>query len=181
MVGAPTTQRAHLLITSIRMPDIIAMVTTTLDNAYDIPVMIAGICDDVPMNLFISYDADDDRIVTRIEQGLLAGGINTWVEGHVPIVSHEELAPVHDHALKTCDAGLLVLSAASARSSYCASEWKHLLAHGKPLYLALVEPLPIERFPLPLTPLRYADLTQNFNVGLLELSRVIASKHPLNL
>src|SRR5260221_5704290 len=178
MVGARTIQRAHLVITSVRMLDIIAMVTTTLDNAYDIPVMVARICDDVPMNLVISYDADDDRIVTRIEQSLLAGGINTWVEGHVPIVSHEELAPVHDHALMNCDAGLLVLSAASVRSSYCASEWQQLLAQGKPLYLALIETLPIERFPLPLTPLHYADLTQNFNAGLLELSRVIASKRP---
>jgi len=157
------------------------MVTSTLYTALDIPVYLAGGDGERTMNLFVSYDADDDRIVTRIEQGLLAAGINTWVEGHIPIVSHEELAPVHDHALNTCDAGLLIVSAASARSSYCASEWQQLLAQGKPLYLALIEVLPLERFPLPLTSLHYADLTVNFNAGLLDLSRAIAGRYPLGL
>jgi tetratricopeptide (TPR) repeat protein len=157
------------------------MVTSNPYNTPGLPANVTGNCDEPLMNLFISYDADDDRIVTRIEQGLLAAGINTWVEGHVPIVAHEELAPVHDHALETCDAGLMILSAASARSSYCASEWQQLLEQGKLLYLAVIEPLPIERFPVPLSPLRYVDLTQNFNAGLQELSRAIEGKHPLSV
>ncbi len=133
-----------------------------------------------PIDVFISHATDDDATITRIHDALTAAGINTWVDHLDGINPGDHWGREIHTAANDCINGLFVLSPKSAKSAYCEAEWTRVLALGKLLYIALIEPVPTRDFPLRLGTIQYADLTRDFGGGMAELIRAITGRRTLD-
>ncbi len=126
--------------------------------------------------VFISHATLDDDKVTSIAHALTAAGLEVWVD-HFNGISYGDAwsRAIHD-ATNACDCGLFVLSPRSAQSEYCDAEWNRVRSLGKPLYVALIENVPLTDIPLLISRIQYADLTADFEGNLNKLIAVLLGK-----
>jgi hypothetical protein len=125
------------------------------------------------VKLFISHATKDDLIVTRIYESLKVAGIDVWADHHnmlPPIANYREA--LHE-ALRTCDAGLLVLSRNSVRREEIDSEWNYILATQRPLYAAKIDDVPIEDVNPRLLLVQWVDLSRDWEQRINALAEYI--------
>ncbi|MCL4249085.1 MAG: TIR domain-containing protein [Anaerolineae bacterium] len=133
--------------------------------------------------IFVSHSKQDNTIVERICAALTAAAVTHWVDykrGDDGIAIGTDWTDAIQAAMNDANAGLLVLSRKSAASAYVKSEWNYLLAQGKRVYIALIEPVPLAEFPHRLITNQYADLAADFDGGLRELVAAIAGGRELD-
>ncbi len=133
--------------------------------------------------IFVSHSKQDNTIVERICAALTAAAVTHWVDykrGDDGIAIGTDWTDAIQTAMNDANAGLLALSRKSAASAYVKSEWNYLLAQGKRLYIALIEPVPLAEFPHRLITNQYADLATDFDGGLRELVAAIAGGRELD-
>jgi len=131
-------------------------------------------------HIFVSHATADDPTVTRLHNELESAGIETWVDHVDGLEPGDNWAREIQQAAHDCAAGLFILSPASAQSTYCEAEWNRVLALGKRLYIAMIEPVPIKDIPLRLGTIQYADLAKDWAGGFDALRKAIGNNTDLN-
>lgn len=131
--------------------------------------------------LFISHSSADDDAVTSLYHRLVGLGIDSWVDHENGIGPADNWNGQIQNALNNCEVGLLILSKASAHSSECEAEYRRILALGKRLYIALIEPISKEDFPWRLTTIQYIDLTESSEIGIQTLVDAIQNNSNLDV
>lgn len=130
--------------------------------------------------LFISHATADDPTVDRIATALTAVGLTVWVDHRKGLVPGDDWSNGIQTALHDCAMGLFVASPRSVKSAYCRAEWNRILALGRPLYVALIELVPLVDYPLRLGTIQYANLADNWDDGLQALIDAIVDKRALD-
>ena len=125
--------------------------------------------------VFVSHVNNNDATATRICFALRQARIGTWVDHIHGPVRDDLVAREMEKAIKRCQAGLLVLSEDSLYSRKCSREWQTILDLKKPLYVALIEPVPPDDLPAVLwdRTIPYIDLTYDVEQGLAALISTI--------
>ncbi|PJF33543.1 MAG: hypothetical protein CUN49_18330, partial [Candidatus Thermofonsia Clade 1 bacterium] len=108
----------------------------------------------------ISHATEDDAIADKIFDALSAAGLRVWLDHREGIPYGKRWERVIREAIKQSKQGLFLMSRCSLNSDYCNAEWHRIIDLGKKLYVALLEPIPIEDTPLLLGSIQYADLTR---------------------
>lgn len=123
-------------------------------------------------DLFVSHATKDDAHADRFADALLTHGITTWIDHRGGI---EPGAPNWDRALreaiKTCDAGVLLMTPRSLASDICEAECLFVREQGKPLYVAFLEAG--GEVWLSIKMIQYADLRTDFERGVALLGRAL--------
>ncbi len=117
-------------------------------------------------HIFVSHSSKDDDQVTLIHDALEAAtGREVWVD-------HQDIAPgadwqiAIDDSLAVCESLLLVLSRHSAASREVTAEWRDALLRKKPVYIAIIDDLPIEAMSSRLRLIQSVNLHADWDKGL---------------
>jgi tetratricopeptide (TPR) repeat protein len=127
----------------------------------------------MPTIVFVSHASEDDAMVNRLYEPMLAAGLTPWIDHRNGIHYGEEWETRIQEGVNQCHIGLFVLSPRSAKSKWCSVERNRILDDGKPLYVALIETTDSKDFPIRLTAIQYADLRTDFDKTLAELIAVM--------
>jgi hypothetical protein len=130
-------------------------------------------------HIFVSHATADHPIVNKICDELEKKSIQLWVDHRKGIPIGENWTSVIQQAVHTCDAGLLVLSKASAASDWCDKECTRILGLKKPLYIVMIEPMALEEIPIQYANIQYLDQSESLD-RLDELVEAIIGKKPLD-
>ncbi len=123
-------------------------------------------------NVYISYAAQDRDIAQRIQDTLNRAGIQGWKDDN-GLKAGETWLDVISEAVNEADAGLFLLSPASARSAWAKREYQAFLSQGKPLYVARIQPVAEDDVPYPLRAIQWVDLSDNFDQNVQQLVQAI--------
>lgn len=124
------------------------------------------------MRVFVSYATRDHPAAERICQNLSAGGIRCWLDNF-------EVAPESDWlkeaaaAIRESSHGLFLLSPASIKSPSAMKEYRDMLALGKPVYVAQIEPVDPDDLPAELRAARIFDLAKHFDAEIRRLKQAL--------
>ncbi len=122
-------------------------------------------------HVFISYAQKDARIASLISEGLVEAGIPVWSVTNLK--AGDSWQDEINRAITEAASGLLLLSPSAVRSAWTAHEYQTVLALDKPLYVVLIQPVPLEDIPVRLRQLQYIDLSRNFDNGMQSLIEAI--------
>lgn len=114
--------------------------------------------------IFISYSKRDAEITNKIVQYLHQHDIQIWTDKSLK--AGDDWATAIDNAIDDASAGILILSASSANSTYVTQEYSRLMGQNKRLYVIKVDDLPIDEIHTRLRRLNFIDITQNFEDGM---------------
>lgn len=125
-------------------------------------------------HIFISHATKDDAVVNRLMEALAAatGGV-FWVDHHHLTPPEENWRQAIHEALRTCEAGLLILSRHSVSRPEIVSEWTYLLNVHRGLYIAKVDDVPIEDIDYRLHLVQWVDLSKDWDRGVQTLAAAI--------
>lgn len=123
-------------------------------------------------NVYISYAAQDRDIAQRVQDTFNRAGIQGWKHDN-GLKAGETWLDVISKAVSEADAGLFLLSPASASSAWAKREYQAFLTEGKPLYVARVQPVSSEDVPYPLRSIQSVDLTTDYEQNIGELVQAI--------
>lgn len=124
------------------------------------------------VSVFISHATQNDGVANQIYEVLTAAGIRCWLD-NVDVNPETDWLIQVESAVKESSHGLFLLSPAAVRSPAAMDEYHKLLLADKPLYVALVEPLTERELPYYLRDVSYCDLTEDFDMGMNCLIRIL--------
>ncbi|MDW8298932.1 MAG: TIR domain-containing protein [Anaerolineae bacterium] len=127
-------------------------------------------------DLFISHATADDAIADRLFEACTAAGLRVWVDHREGIVYGDLWERKIRLAIGESAKGLFLMSRRSLQSEFCEAECQRILSLGKPLYVALLEPIEDRNaIPLLISRIQYADLTrpETFAANLAKLIAVL--------
>lgn len=125
------------------------------------------------MRVFVSYATRDVATAERICRNFGEAGIRCWLDNF-------EVAPEADWlkevaaAVRESSHGLFLLSPAAIKSPSAMKEYRNMLALGKPIYVALIEPVDPDDLPYDLRTVKAFSLIEDFEAGLQQLQQAIS-------
>jgi len=127
--------------------------------------------------IFVSHATKDDEAVSRLFEALkTATGCTFWVDHHHLKPPEDNWREAIHEALKSCNAGLLVLSRNSVLRPEIVSEWTFLLNLKRDLYVAKIDDVPIEEIDYRLHLVQWIDLSQDWQAGVDTLAAAIQNE-----
>ncbi len=124
-------------------------------------------------DVFISHSTRDDARVTELHDQLEAAtGRDMWVD-HKDIKPSDNWQVEIDRNLREMKALLLALSRHSAGSAEVTAEWRDALLRRIPLYVAVLDDIPLEDIPPRLRLIQPVDLHRDWRGGIASLAAAI--------
>ncbi len=131
-----------------------------------------------PPKAFISYSHADREIAKRITDTLRKEGINVWFDRYEILVNDSLIQKIFQEGLAEADAFIVILSKDSINSKWVQHELDTAMI--KRIEGATrVIPVLIDKvdIPEPLKPIKYIDLSQDFDDTIRELQKAIFKVH----
>ena len=129
-------------------------------------------------SVYISYAAQDRDMAQRVQDTLNRAGIQARKNDN-GLKAGDTWFDVMSKTVSEADAGLFLLSPASARSAWAKREYQSFLTESKPLYVALIQPVDDDDVPYPLRTIPSVDLTDDFEQNMEQLIRAISANRAL--
>jgi hypothetical protein len=125
--------------------------------------------------VFISHAAQDKPVAEKVYHALKSAGISAWLDS-VDAPPGQDWRGAVEQAIKEASYGVFLLSPASINSPSAASEYRHFLAHNKPLVVARVREVDSDDVPSRLRDIQWVDLTEDFDRNLYRLVELFRSE-----
>jgi hypothetical protein len=127
-------------------------------------------------HIFVSYSRQDLDFALRLVKDLRSAGVDIWLDKlDIPPGAHWDRAV--DHALRTCDRILIILSPNAVGSENVQDEIAVALDAGRPVVPVLYSPCKV---PLRLMRLQYIDFSVNYQDGLITLLAFLGGEGSAN-
>lgn len=132
--------------------------------------------------IFISYSSKDLKFATQLRADLNALGHQVWMDEWNILVG-ESVPKKINEGLSECDYVAVILSRSSVASRWVETEWQSKYWDEIKEGEVKVLPLLLEKCELPkiLAHKKYADFTQNYSVGIVQLTASISPIIPSKL
>lgn len=123
-------------------------------------------------SVFISHSSLDKKFVSTLTKALNERGINTWVDDK-QIKVGQPIPRRISEGIAACEFFLVVISRAAIQSRWVEGELNSAHFHAARNKSDTILPVLLERVDLPalLQPLRYADFSKSFELGIRDLLR----------
>ncbi len=118
--------------------------------------------------IFVSHASRDNPIAEQVCAILNAQGIRCWLDNYEIDPQVDWLKQVAT-AVRDSSHGLFLLSKTSIKSPAAMREYRDLLKQEKPVYVALIEPVPADDLPFDLQTAHTYDLVADLESGLATL------------
>ena len=127
---------------------------------------------------FISYSHTDREIAARIAEALRKGGVEVWFDKWEILVGDSLIQKIFQEGLAGADAFIVVISQSSVNSKWVQQELDAAMVK-RIEGVTRVIPVLIDKVtvPEPLRPVRWIDLTGNFDETIRELQKAIFKVH----
>jgi len=132
---------------------------------------------DMATTVFISHAAQDKPVAEKVYHALKGAGISAWLDS-MDAPPGQNWRDAVEQAVEKASCGVFLLSPASIKSPSAASEYRHFLAHNKPLVVARVREVDSDDVPSRLRDIQWVDLTEDFDLNLRRLVELIHTGQP---
>ena len=124
------------------------------------------------MRVFVSYATRDHPTAERVCQALSASDIRCWLD-NFEVTPEADWLKEAAAAIRDSSHGLFLLSPAAVKSPSAMKEYRDMLAQGKPVYVALIEPVDSDDLPAELRTARFYNLAEHFDSELDRLTQAL--------
>jgi hypothetical protein len=127
-------------------------------------------------HIFVSHASKDDEPVTRIHDALEAAtGRELWVD-HKDIKTGDHWQMSIDVSLRDCQSLLLIVSRNSMKSPEVTAEWRDALLRKHPMYIAIIDDIPLEDISSRLRIISMVNLHTDWDKGMAALVATITGE-----
>lgn len=161
------------------------MVTVLLLTSYNylqlVPAVLLKEKNPSMIKVFLSHSSKDKELVRRIGNDLESYGFDIWLD-EKEILIGDSIVDKVDRGLNKSNFVLALLSKASLESGWVKQEIQSALHFHHTDKSIFVIPVLVEECEIPhyLAPLKYADLTKNYDKGIREIVLSIDEKNGIN-
>ncbi|MDQ7033988.1 MAG: toll/interleukin-1 receptor domain-containing protein [Anaerolineae bacterium] len=116
--------------------------------------------------VFISHSSKDNDIVRKLGDDLRTNGIPVWIDFEAIEDGSRWLQRI-EQGVRDCAAAVIVMSAGARESEWVEREALMLLDLGKPLFIAIIKPIPL---PLHLITRQFTNFSDDYETGFENLA-----------
>jgi hypothetical protein len=124
------------------------------------------------MRVFVSYATRDHPVAERICQTLSSDNIRCWLD-NFEVMPEADWLKEAATAIRESSHGLFLLSPSAVKSPSAMKEYRDMMAQGKPVYVAMIEPVDPDDLPSELRTARVYNLAEHFDSELDRLKQAL--------